>query len=101
MLLSTVGWKTYFYIHTIAETLKCSNYYEQNHISKMDNDHIPECLHMSIDERLVHGVGHSPGPLELADEFVVHRAPVMIDQLDLLVGAVVSEAVVDHNVKAV
>ena len=62
---------------------------------------LPKSLHVRVDERLIHGVGHSPGSLELADEFVVHRTPVVVDQLDLLVGAVVSEAVVDDDVEAV
>ena len=39
--------------------------------------------------------------LEPADEFLVHGAPVVVDQLDLLVGAVVGVAVVDDDVKAV
>ena len=56
---------------------------------------------MGVDERLVHGVGHAPGALELADELVVDRTPVMVDQLDLLVGAVMSEAIVNDNVEAV
>ncbi len=56
---------------------------------------------MSVDECFVHSVSHSPSSLELADEFVVDGAAVMVDQLDLLVGTVVSEAIVDHNIEPV
>jgi hypothetical protein len=56
---------------------------------------------VSVDECFVHGVSHSPGSLKLADEFVVDGAAVVVDQLDLLVGAVVSEAIVDHNIEPV
>ncbi len=71
-------------------------YYNSNMINIL-----PERFHMSVDESFVHGVSHSPGTLELADEFVVDGAAVVVDQLDLLVGAVVSEAIVDHNIEPV
>ena len=61
----------------------------------------PEGLHVRVDDRLVHGAVHAPSALELGDELLVHRAAVVVDQLDALVGAVVSVAVVHHDVEAV
>lgn len=60
-----------------------------------------ERLHVCVDERLVHGVGHSPGTLEPTDELLVDGTAVMVDQLDLLVGSVVRIAVVHNDVEAV
>ena len=52
----------------------------------------PEGLHVCVDERLVHGqvVVHPDVALELGDQLGVHRATVVVDQLNLLVSAVVS-----------
>ena len=52
----------------------------------------PEGLHVCVDERLVHGqvVVHPDVALELGDQLGVHRATVVVDQLNLLVSAIVS-----------
>ena len=52
----------------------------------------PEGLHVCVDERLVHGqvVVHPDVALELGDQLGVHRATVVVDQLNLLVRAIVS-----------
>ncbi len=60
-----------------------------------------EGLHVGVDHGLVHGSVHAPRALEARDELVVHWAPVVVDQLDAAIGAVVGVAVVDHDVEAV
>ena len=78
-----------------------------------------ECLHMSVDDRLIHGVSLSPGSLELGDQLLILRtseiyegetkestdvdnlSPMMINELNLLVCPIVSIAIIDQDVKAV
>lgn len=52
--------------------------------------------HLSLEE-----AAFRPGSTESADQFVVHGASVLIDQLDSLVAAVVGVTVVDHDVESV
>ena len=65
-----------------------------------------EGLHVCVDERLVHGqvVVHPNVALELGDQLGVHRATVVVDQLNLLVSAIVclktkESSVCVHNSK--
>ncbi len=36
---------------------------------------LPEGLHVSVEDSLVHGGPLGPGPLELGDQLLIHRAP--------------------------
>lgn len=60
-----------------------------------------KCLHMSIDHSLVHGTIHAPRALELGNELLIHWTSMMIDELDLLVGTIVSIAIIHHNVESI
>ena len=59
----------------------------------------PEGLHVGVDDGLVDAAVHAPRALELGHDLVVVRAPVVVDQLDPLVGAVVRHAVVHNDVE--
>ena len=61
----------------------------------------PEGLHVRVDDGLVGAAVHAPRALELGHELLVDGAAVVVYQLDPLVGAVVREAVVHHDVEAV
>ena len=60
-----------------------------------------ECFHMSINQCVVHVVCHAPCALESRNQFVVDRATMMINQLDLFVGSIMGIAVVDQNVESI
>ena len=60
-----------------------------------------ECFHMSINQCVVHVVSHAPCALESRNQFVVDRATMMINQLDLFVGSIMGIAVVDQNVESI
>jgi len=60
-----------------------------------------ECLHVCIDNSLVHRVPLSPGALKLGDQLLIYWTPVMINQLDLLVCSVVRHTVVDQHIESV
>lgn len=60
-----------------------------------------ERLHVGVDHGLVEGVGHAPCTLEPGHDLGVQWTPVVVNQLDLLVGAVVGIAVVDDDIETV
>ena len=61
----------------------------------------PKSFHVGIDESFIHGVGHSPGSLKFADQFIINWTSMVVNQLNLFVGAIVSKTVIDNNVKPI
>jgi hypothetical protein len=61
----------------------------------------PKSLHVGVDQGVIHVVGHAPSSLKLADEFIIYRAAMVVNQLDLFVGTVMSITVVNDNIKPV
>lgn len=60
----------------------------------------PKSLHISEDLRLEQ-TALGPGAPKPADQFVVNRTSILIDQLNSFVGAVVRVAVVHDDIKAI
>lgn len=60
----------------------------------------PEGLHISEDLRLEQ-TALRPGTSEPADQLVINRTSVLIDQLDSLVPTVMRVAVVHDNIEAI
>lgn len=60
----------------------------------------PEGLHVGEDLRLEQ-TAFRPGTSKPADQFLVDRTPVLIDQLNSLIAAIVRVAVIHDNVKTV
>ena len=61
----------------------------------------PKSFHVSIDESFIHSVGHSPGSLKFADQFIIYGTSMVVNQLNLFVGAIVSKAVIHNNIKPI
>ena len=62
--------------------------------SKSESFHVSENL--SLVESSV-----SPRPTETTDELLVNRTAVVVDQLDLLTGSVMSVAVTDDQIESI
>lgn len=60
----------------------------------------PERFHVSENLRLEEAALR-PGSTESADQFIIHRTSVLIDQLDSLVPAVVGVTVVHDDVETI
>ena len=61
----------------------------------------PKSFHVSIDESFIHSVGHSPGSLKFADQFIIYRTSMVVNQLNLFVGTIVSKTIIDNNIKPI
>ena len=61
----------------------------------------PESLHVRINQSVVHVVRHAPSALEARNQLFVHWATVVINQLDLFVGAIMGITVVDQNIETI
>ena len=105
------NFQTLWCMHFLISILKYSNHFSYRTFSMAHSDVAfnvkrrcsseSECLHMSINQCVVHVVCHAPCALESRNQFVVDRASMMVDQLDLFVGSIMGIAVVDQNVESI
>ena len=105
------NFQTLWCMHFLISILKYSNHFSYRTFSMAHSDVAfnvkrrcsseSECLHMSINQCVVHVVCHAPCALESRNQFVVDGASMMVDQLDLFVGSIMGIAVVDQNVESV